>query len=84
MQVLLPEGEGGYRYSCSDPITGQAAWYDLRVSVRKAAPEEAELSDPQFTVLGKPPGLPQVPDRLRYGASFHKRTGDGRGTGGGS
>jgi anaerobic selenocysteine-containing dehydrogenase len=81
---LLPEGEGGYRYSCSDPITGQAAWYDLRVSVRKAAPEEAGLSDPQFTVLGKPPGLPQVPDRLRYGASFHKRTGDGRGTGGGS
>ncbi len=33
---LLPEREGGYRYSNSDPITGQAAWYDLRVRVEKA------------------------------------------------
>ena len=28
------------RYSNSDPITGQAAWFDLRVSIRKANPEE--------------------------------------------
>ena len=34
---LLPEREGGYRFSNSDPITGQAAWYDLRVSIEKAA-----------------------------------------------
>jgi Fe-S-cluster-containing dehydrogenase component len=33
---LLPEGGGGYRYSNSDPITGQAAWFDLRVSIEKA------------------------------------------------
>ena len=33
---LLPEREGGYRYSNSDPVTGQAAWYDLRVRVEKA------------------------------------------------
>ena len=33
---LLPEREGGYRFSNSDPITGQAAWYDLRVSIEKA------------------------------------------------
>ena len=26
---LLPERGGGYRYSNSDPVTGQAAWYDL-------------------------------------------------------
>ena len=38
---LLPEREGGYRFSNSDPITGQAAWYDLRVSIEKAAPDEA-------------------------------------------
>jgi anaerobic selenocysteine-containing dehydrogenase len=25
---LLPEREGGYRFSNSDPVTGQAAWYD--------------------------------------------------------
>ncbi len=27
---------GGERFSNSDPITGQAAWYDLRVRIRKA------------------------------------------------
>ena len=32
---LLPERDGGYRYSNSDPITGQAAWYDLRCASRK-------------------------------------------------
>jgi anaerobic selenocysteine-containing dehydrogenase len=44
---LLPEREGGYRYSNSDPITGQAAWYDLRVRIEKAEPE-ARVSEPQF------------------------------------
>ena len=39
---LLPEREGGYRFSNSDPITGQAAWYDLRVRIEKAAPSEAQ------------------------------------------
>ena len=33
---LLPERDGGYRYSNSDPVTGQAAWYDLRVRIEKA------------------------------------------------
>jgi anaerobic selenocysteine-containing dehydrogenase len=45
---LLPEREGGYRFSNSDPITGQAAWYDLHVSIEKAAPDEAGESFPQF------------------------------------
>jgi len=47
---LLPEREGGYRYSNSDPVTGQAAWYDLRVRVEKAS-DQAELSEPQFATL---------------------------------
>ena len=33
---LLPEQRGGYRYANSDPVTGQAAWYDLRVRIEKA------------------------------------------------
>ena len=45
---LLPEREGGYRFSNSDPITGQAAWYDLRVSIEKCAPEEAKETAPRF------------------------------------
>ncbi len=28
---LLPPREDGYRYANADPVTGQAAWYDLRV-----------------------------------------------------
>jgi sulfite dehydrogenase (quinone) subunit SoeA len=36
----LPKSEGEKTYSNSDPITGQAAWYDLRVRVTKAAPGE--------------------------------------------
>ncbi len=47
---LLPEREGGYRYSNSDPITGQAAWYNLRVKIEKAADETA-ISEPQFPAL---------------------------------
>ncbi len=37
---LLPE-RNGYRYSNSDPVTGQAAWYDLRVRVEKVDAVEA-------------------------------------------
>ncbi|MBM3520051.1 MAG: formate dehydrogenase [Alphaproteobacteria bacterium] len=49
---LLPEREGGYRYSNSDPITGQAAWYDLRVRIEKAVDQE-QGSLPQFSTLKK-------------------------------
>ena len=52
---LLPEREGGYRFSNSDPITGQAAWYDLRVSIEKAAPDEQGETWPQFVPLHSPP-----------------------------
>lgn len=44
---LLPEREGGYRYSNSDPVTGQAAWYDLKVRVEKAADQD-QGSLPQY------------------------------------
>ncbi len=49
---LLPQREGGYRYSNSDPITGQAAWYDLRVRIEKSADQNAETA-PQFKTLKK-------------------------------
>jgi anaerobic selenocysteine-containing dehydrogenase len=65
---LLPEREGGYRYACADPVTGQAAWYDLRVRVAKADPDEAAETWPQQPALKPPPGLPTRPGHLRYGA----------------
>src|SRR5262249_17331193 len=44
---LLPERGGGLRYGNSDPVTGQAAWYDLRVRVEKVGAEQG-VSEPQF------------------------------------
>ncbi|MCB2137985.1 MAG: hypothetical protein KDE17_01325, partial [Rhodobacteraceae bacterium] len=39
---LLPERGDGHRWSNSDPITGQAAWFDLRVKIERVdAPDEA-------------------------------------------
>ncbi|MGI9463541.1 MAG: molybdopterin oxidoreductase family protein, partial [Aestuariivirgaceae bacterium] len=63
---LLPERDGGYRYSNSDPVTGQAAWYDLRVKVEKAEVETAALSEPQFDTLKKPSGIKARPPVLRF------------------
>jgi sulfite dehydrogenase (quinone) subunit SoeA len=46
---LLPEKGDGMRWSNSDPVTGQAAWFDLRVKIEKTdAPREAQ---PQFPAL---------------------------------
>jgi sulfite dehydrogenase (quinone) subunit SoeA len=53
---LLPPREGGYRYSNSDPVTGQAAWYDLRVKVEKAPPAEAHETWPIYEPIARPPG----------------------------
>lgn len=51
----------------SDPVTGQAAWYDLRVKVT-AAEASDEKSMPQFATLKKPPGQPESVHTLRYSA----------------
>ena len=57
--------------SNADPVTGQAAWYDLRVRVEKAPAAEAGESAPHFPVLGHPASLPSgVPEILRYGNQF--------------
>jgi len=68
---LLPEKSGGYRYSNSDPVTGQAAWFDLRVQVEKAAESEFGETAPQFPAIKLPPNIAQSPDILRYGAQFN-------------
>jgi anaerobic selenocysteine-containing dehydrogenase len=34
--------------SNSDPVTGQAGWYDVRVRIRPAGPEEAAETSPRF------------------------------------
>ena len=55
---LLPDRGDGRRWSNSDPITGQAAWFDLRVRIEKV-PAAAE-AQPAFGPLTSP-----VPRRKR-------------------
>ncbi|MFP4404673.1 molybdopterin oxidoreductase family protein [Rhodosalinus sp.] len=52
---LLPERGDGLRWANSDPVTGQAAWFDLRVKIEKSKPpdEALPLFDPVF-VRGAP------------------------------
>jgi anaerobic selenocysteine-containing dehydrogenase len=66
---LLPE-RNGYRYANSDPVTGQAAWFDLRVSMERCDPVEAGETAPTFPAVILPAGLPSRPDILRYGADL--------------
>jgi anaerobic selenocysteine-containing dehydrogenase len=58
---ITPKGD----YANADPVTGQAAWFDLRVRIAKAEPPEA--SQPQYASLSQrePSHAP-----LRYGAAF--------------
>ena len=56
----LPESAGGARYSNSDPVTGQAAWYDLKVRLEKAEPGDA-VTVPQFSAVRRPRSLGSRP-----------------------
>jgi anaerobic selenocysteine-containing dehydrogenase len=42
--------------SNSDPVTGQAGWYDVRVRIYPADAGEPRESEPQFDALGPVPG----------------------------
>ncbi|WP_299644439.1 molybdopterin oxidoreductase family protein [uncultured Ruegeria sp.] len=53
---LLPSKEDGMRWANSDPITGQAAWFDLKVKIEKTdAPADAQ-SQPNFDPIQSPVG----------------------------
>ncbi|ODT08387.1 MAG: formate dehydrogenase [Mesorhizobium sp. SCN 65-20] len=65
-ELLPPKGDG-LRWSNSDPITGQAAWYDLRVRIEMA--ESGEVSEPHFAAVA--PARPHA-DELRYGQEWTK------------
>jgi anaerobic selenocysteine-containing dehydrogenase len=51
----LPGGAGG-SISNSDPVTGQAAWYDVRVRIHPAEAGEPEATWPQFAPVPAAPG----------------------------
>ncbi|MEM9428075.1 MAG: molybdopterin oxidoreductase family protein [Pseudomonadota bacterium] len=61
---LLPAKGDGHRWANSDPVTGQAAWYDLRVRI-----ERAERAGPQSlpdTGHQQSP-VPSAPSRHTFG-----------------
>jgi anaerobic selenocysteine-containing dehydrogenase len=60
----LPPCESGEHLSNADPVTGQAAWFDVRVKVYKAGPQEPEQTSPQFKPQKRAPG--QEPKRGRW------------------
>jgi len=50
----------------SDPVTGQAAWYDLKVKIYPAATNEVGVW-PRFDAVKPLPGRrQQLMDKLRY------------------
>jgi len=55
-------------YANADPVTGQAAWFDLRVSISRADPHEESL--PQFAPVDDATPDPRP---LRYGAMFRSK-----------
>lgn len=66
---LLPEQGDGYRWSNSDPITGQAAWYDLKVRIEKAEAGDG-VSQPHMSAQNSPVG--HGPDDIAYGKEWTK------------
>ena len=48
---LLPARTDGHRYANSDPVTGQAAWFDLRVRIERVGPRNH--AEPAFAPIGR-------------------------------
>jgi hypothetical protein len=63
---ITPRGD----YANADPITGQAAWFDLRVRIDKVSVDAAGQAQPQFAALGFTEA-DEAP--LRYGAKLRAR-----------
>jgi len=64
---LLPAKGDGLRWSNSDPITGQAAWFDLRVKIEKVKKGDG-ISQPHIPAQKSPVG--KGPKNITYGDGF--------------
>jgi sulfite dehydrogenase (quinone) subunit SoeA len=68
----LPAGKDAPRVSNSDPITGQAAWYDVRVRIYKVGAGETAITEPQFAPLKPYPGQSERKSVWNYFAGGKK------------
>ncbi len=64
---VTPRGD----YANADPVTGQAAWFDLRVSIRKA--DGVHGTQPGFAATAAPAGTGAADAPLRHGAAMRAR-----------
>ncbi|HIP69175.1 MAG TPA: formate dehydrogenase [Chromatiales bacterium] len=72
----LPCKKGNGTISNSDPVTGQAGWYDVRVRIYKAEEGEPKITSPQFKPLKPYPGMmkrPKKPLAYKSGSGFFKK-----------
>ena len=69
---IIPEKLAGEQphLSNSDPVTGQAAWFDLRVRLIRADETEHNETEPQFDPLPSLPGSQARPTVVDFGRSF--------------
>jgi anaerobic selenocysteine-containing dehydrogenase len=56
----LPRDADGSLTANADPVTGQAAWYDVRVRIYKAAEDEPKETWPQFDAAKPLPGASAI------------------------
>ncbi|MEQ9420068.1 MAG: molybdopterin oxidoreductase family protein [Rhodospirillaceae bacterium] len=67
---IIPEKLNDGVLSNSDPVTGQAAWFDLRVRISKAEPDEQGITSPLLDKVSDLPGTEPRPQTLQFGKSF--------------
>ncbi len=63
---ITPKGD----YANADPVTGQAAWFDLRVRIEKAVTQDE--ASPNFDAIDSKQQCDNSP--LRYGKQFRKQS----------
>jgi len=71
---LLPDRGDGKRHANSDPITGQAAWFDLRVRLEKVRDGDTARTLPRFPEQPPLPGASDQPTASAWHPDRSRRT----------
>ncbi|MGY8985707.1 MAG: molybdopterin oxidoreductase family protein [Sphingomonadales bacterium] len=56
---LLPKKKEGYDFANADPVTGQAAWFDLKVRLEKCLADEKKQTEPFYSSV-RPKRWPKI------------------------
>ncbi len=70
----LPSNAGSINYSNSDPVTGQAGWYDVRVNIRPTEATEDKVTYPSFHPMEQLPGTGASPEIRAFFAGRGNRS----------